>query len=82
MTLYHPGGTCKVGSSADPSVVANAADLKVIGFDNLRVADASIMPVVTSDNTNAPAIMIGEVCAGMIRGRFPASEVVGVGAKL
>ncbi|KAJ1548026.1 hypothetical protein HK405_004387, partial [Cladochytrium tenue] len=86
LTIYHPVGTCKMGDPADPSVVVNAVDLKVKGFSNLRVADASVMPVITSGNTNAPSIMIGEVCADMIRGKFPSAaagaEAVGVAAKL
>jgi choline dehydrogenase len=42
-------------------------DLKVRGFDNLRVADAAIMPTIIGGNTNAPAIMIGERCADFIK---------------
>jgi choline dehydrogenase len=55
-TYYHPVGTCKMGSDADAVV---DAELKVHGVANLRVADASIMPNITSGNTNAPAMMIG-----------------------
>jgi len=56
MTAHHPCGTCGIGSVVD-------AELKVYGVDGLRVADASVMPAVTSGNTNAPTIMIGERCA-------------------
>lgn len=62
-TIYHPTGTCKMGSGRSAVVDAR---LRVHGIVGLRVADCSIMPEIVSGNTNAPAIMIGEKASDMI----------------
>jgi choline dehydrogenase len=62
-TTLHPVGSCKMGNDA---LAVVDAELRVHGVAGLRVADASIMPIISSGNTNAPTIMIGEKCADMV----------------
>jgi choline dehydrogenase len=68
--LYHPVGTCRIGSGPDAVV---DPELRVHGVAGLRVADASVMPLIPGGNTNAPTIMIGERAADLIRGRVGAT---------
>jgi choline dehydrogenase len=65
-TVFHPAGTCAMGAERDPGAVLDAR-LRVRGLEGLRVADASVMPRLTSSNTATPTMMIGERCARFIR---------------
>ena len=65
-TIFHPVGTCKMGPQHDPGAVVDD-ELRVHGIKGLRVIDASIMPTITSGNTNAPTVMIAERGAQFIR---------------
>ncbi len=65
-TIFHPVGTCKMGVADDRGAVVDAR-LRVIGMERLRVIDASIMPTITSGNTNSPTVMIAERGAELVR---------------
>ena len=67
--IYHPVGTCRIG--VDELAVVDP-DLRVHGVEGLRVADASVMPVIPGGNTNAPTIMVAERAADLVRGRVGA----------
>ncbi len=64
-TIFHPIGTAKMGLPSDPLAVVDER-LRVMGLDGLRVIDASVMPTITSGNTNSPTIMIAEKGAAMV----------------
>ena len=65
-TIFHPVGTAKMGLNSDPLTVVDER-LRVAGIERLRVIDASVMPTITSGNTNAPTMMIAEKGAALIR---------------
>ena len=77
-TIFHPVGTAKMGLASDPMMVVDGR-LRVAGIERLRVIDASVMPTITSGNTNAPTMMIAEKGAAMLREDAKAS-VEGVAA--
>jgi len=66
-TIFHPVGTCRMGPADDPSSVTDS-ELRFIGLAGLRIADASVMPTLTSGNTASPTLMIAERAARLMRG--------------
>jgi choline dehydrogenase len=64
-TIFHPVGTCRMGRKEDPGAVVDSR-LRVRGVSGLRIADASVMPTITSGNTNSPTLMIAEKLAGWL----------------
>jgi choline dehydrogenase len=66
-TIFHPVGTCRMGRDHDPAAVVDT-QFRVRGIERLRVIDASIMPTITSGNTNSPTLMIAERAAGIVIG--------------
>jgi choline dehydrogenase len=70
-SVYHPTSSCAIGSVVDP-------ELRVYGFEGLRVVDASVMPTVSRGNTNAPVIMVAEKAADLIAAGSGARAAAGV----
>ena len=72
-SAYHPCGTMKMGDINDSMSVVDS-ECRIIGLDNIRVADSSIFPRITNGNTNAPSIMIGEKISDLILGKNPLAK--------
>ncbi|XP_023330080.1 choline dehydrogenase, mitochondrial [Eurytemora carolleeae] len=76
-SAYHPSCTCKMGDTSDNMAVVDS-QTRVIGLDNIRVIDSSIMPSVVSGNLNAPTIMLAEKAADILLGRAPLPPATGI----
>ena len=74
-TPFHPMGTCRMGPDSDPTSVVDD-QLRVRGLEGLRVADASIMPMMLSANINAATMMIADKASDLIRGRAPPQPII------
>jgi len=74
-TTFHPMGTCRMGPQSDPTSVVDD-QLRVRGLEGLRVADASIMPMMLSANINAATMMIADKASDLIRGRTPPQPII------
>ena len=75
MLIYHPVGTCRMGTGDDAVL---DSELRVRGIDGLRVVDASVFPIIPGGNTNAPTMMVAEKASDLIRGRAPLSAAAAV----
>jgi choline dehydrogenase len=73
-TAYHPVGTCRMGDPADPMTVVGS-NLRVMELENVRIADAPVMPEVVAGNTNAPTMTIADVAADRIVGSAALSMI-------
>src|SRR5690348_6475849 len=73
-TVHHPVSTCRMGAASDADAVVDP-QLRVIGLEGLRVADASVFPSIIGGNTNAVVVMVAEKAADMILGRTPLPPV-------
>ena len=76
-SAYHPSCTCKMGDSSDNLAVVDSSTA-VLGLDNIRVIDASIMPSIVSGNLNAPTIMLAEKAADIVRNKPALQPATGV----
>jgi choline dehydrogenase len=74
-TTFHPMGTCRMGADSDPTSVVDD-QLRVRGLEGLRVADASIMPMMLSANINAATMMIADKASDLIRGKAPPQPII------